>query len=91
LPDFSLSLENEQEQVVDKTSTSLDGDDIYAALQKFLPSSNQIKLPFHNINSLLNESFQNSFYDSSISQSTHEEFSCNFLFMIFSLKISKRI
>ncbi|KAL7078458.1 hypothetical protein ACQ4LE_002287, partial [Meloidogyne hapla] len=84
LPDFSESPENETVEAPkseDTTnSSSLDGDDIYPALQAILSSSEHLKLPFLNFMSLSGH-HQNLFHCNS-SSSTHEIFAFHHLFQI---------
>uniref|UniRef100_A0A915LZ24 Midasin n=1 Tax=Meloidogyne javanica TaxID=6303 RepID=A0A915LZ24_MELJA len=76
LPDFSLFTENEpttKTPISEETDLSLDGDDIYSALQTILLSSENLKLPFLNFMSFLADPNQGLFYRN-LSSTTNEDF-----------------
>nr|CAD2168894.1 unnamed protein product [Meloidogyne enterolobii] len=84
LPDFSVSTENEpttKTPISEETDLSLEGDNIYSALQTMLLSSENLKLPFLNFMSFLADPNQGLFYRNS-SSTTNENFAFHHLLQL---------
>ncbi|CAK5046844.1 unnamed protein product [Meloidogyne enterolobii] len=84
LPDFSVSTENEpitKTPISEEIDLSLNGDDIYSALQAMLSSSENLKLPFLNFMSFLADPNQGLFYRNS-SSTTNENFAFHHLLQL---------
>jgi len=91
LPDFSVSTENEpttKTPISEETDLSLEGDNIYSALQTMLLSSENLKLPFLNFMSFLADPNQGLFYRN-LSSTTNENFACSLFFSYNFLNVKK--